>query len=55
MTQERVVLLAIVHGEADKVAQRVSALEGEVMAVCRARDAAEEEIPNLASKAAAVE
>jgi hypothetical protein len=32
MAQERVVLLATAHGEVDKMAQRVSILEGELMA-----------------------
>jgi hypothetical protein len=32
MAQERVVLLATAHGEVDEMAQRVSILEGELMA-----------------------
>jgi hypothetical protein len=51
MAQERVVLLATVRSEVDKVAQRVSALEGELMAMRRARDATKEKIPNLAAAA----
>jgi hypothetical protein len=47
MARERVVLLATIGGEADKVAQRVSILEGELMAARRARDVAEEKISHL--------
>jgi hypothetical protein len=55
MAQEMVVLLATTHGEAYEVAQRVSSLEGKLMTVCRAQDAAEEKLPILSAKAAAAE
>jgi hypothetical protein len=47
MTQERVVLLATAHGEADTAARRVSILEGKLVVVHRAQDAAEEKLPSL--------
>jgi hypothetical protein len=34
MAQEKAVLLATTHGEADEVAQRVFILEGELVAMC---------------------
>jgi hypothetical protein len=43
--------LATAHSEADEAAQRVSALDGELMAVHRAWDAAEEKFLSLAAKA----
>jgi hypothetical protein len=55
MAQERGVLLATAHGEVDTVAQRVSALEGELVAVHQARDAAEAKLPSLAAKVVAVD
>jgi hypothetical protein len=55
MAQERAILLATVHGEVDKVAQTVSALVFELVAARRARDVAEEKIPNLAAKVATAE
>jgi hypothetical protein len=39
--QERAILLATVCGEADEAAQRVSTLEGELMARRQAQDATE--------------
>jgi hypothetical protein len=45
MAQERVILLATVHGEMGKAAHRVSALEGEFVAARWA--------PNLAANATA--
>jgi hypothetical protein len=53
MAQESVVLVATICSEADKVAQRVSTLKGELVAVRQAQDVAEDKIPNLAAKAAA--
>jgi hypothetical protein len=50
-----VVLMATAYGEASEVAHRVPALESEVIAVRRARDAAEEEILSLAAKTATTE
>jgi hypothetical protein len=40
------------HSEADEVAQRVFALEDELVAMCRAQDAAEEKILSLAAEVA---
>jgi hypothetical protein len=44
MTQGRVILLVTTHGEASKVTQRVSALEGELMGARRDWDVTEEKI-----------
>jgi hypothetical protein len=55
MAQERIVLLATTHGEADEVAQKVSALEGELVAVRQAQDTSKEKFLSLAGKAAAAE
>jgi hypothetical protein len=52
ISQERSVLLATAHGEADMVARRVSVLESELVATHRAWDVAEEKLPSLAAKAA---
>jgi hypothetical protein len=50
MAQGRFVMLATACGEVSEVSQRVSALEGEIVAARRARDAAEEKILSLADK-----
>jgi hypothetical protein len=50
----RAILLETAHGEASEEAQRVFALEGELMAAHRARDVVEEKILGLAAKTAAV-
>jgi hypothetical protein len=55
MAQERVILLATARAKADEVAQRVSALEGELVAMHRTRDTAKENFPSLSAKAAAAE
>jgi hypothetical protein len=55
MAQERVVLLATTHGETDEAVQRVSALEGELVAARRARDATEEKFLRLSAKVATAE
>jgi BMFP domain-containing protein YqiC len=55
MAQERVILLATARAKADEVAQRVSALEGELVAMHRTRDTAKENYPSLSAKAAAAE
>jgi hypothetical protein len=47
--------LATAHGEPDEVAQRVSFLEGELVAVRQAQDTAEEKLPSLADKAVAAD
>jgi hypothetical protein len=52
MAQERAVLLATARGKADVAARRSSILEGKLMAVRRARDAAEEKLTSLAAKVA---
>jgi hypothetical protein len=53
MAHERVVLLDAARREANEVAQRVFTLEGELGATRRARSAAKEKLPSLASQAAA--
>jgi hypothetical protein len=50
MAQERGVPLAIARGEASEASQSFSALEGELVAVRRAQDAADENILSLAAK-----
>jgi hypothetical protein len=52
MAQERAVLLATAHGEADKVARMVSFLEGELVATRQSQDVAEEKLPSMADKVA---
>jgi hypothetical protein len=52
MAQERVILLATARGEASKVAQRVSALDVELVATRRAWDVTEHKIPSLAARTA---
>jgi hypothetical protein len=52
MAHERVVLLATAHGESNKVARRVSVLEGELRAAHQAWGATEVKLPTLADKAA---
>jgi hypothetical protein len=53
VAQEKVVLLASTHVEADEVVRRVSLLEGELVAVRRARDIAEVKLLSLIDKATA--
>jgi hypothetical protein len=55
MAQERAVLLATARGEVDEAAERVSTLLGELMAACRAQDAAEEKFLSLLAKSAMAE
>jgi hypothetical protein len=55
MAQERVVLLATAHGEADVAAQRVSALEGELVATHQTCDVVKEKFSSLVAKAAVAE
>jgi hypothetical protein len=55
MAQEKVILLATAHWEADVAAQRISILEAKLVAVLRARDVAEEKLPSLAAKAVAAD
>jgi hypothetical protein len=43
------------HGEADEAAERVSTLLGELVAACRAQDAAEEKFLSLSAKSAVAE
>jgi predicted ATP-dependent protease len=50
MAQGRVVLLVTCHGEVSEAAQKASALEGEIIAMRRAQDVAEEKILSLAAK-----
>jgi uncharacterized protein YigA (DUF484 family) len=51
MAQERVILLASPHGEADEVARRVSLLEGKLAVARQARDVVEAKLSTLADKA----
>jgi hypothetical protein len=55
LAQERGVQLVTTHGEVDEVAFRVSALEGMLRAMRRARDATEVKFLSLAAKAVATE
>jgi hypothetical protein len=55
LDQERVVLLAAAQREMDEAAQRVYALEGELVAACRSQDVLEEKLPSLANQAAIVD
>jgi hypothetical protein len=55
LAQERVILLAVTHGERNEAAQRVTSLQGELVATCRAQDVAEENLPSLTAKAAAAD
>jgi uncharacterized protein (DUF111 family) len=55
LAQDRAVLLATTHVEVDEVDQRVSFLEGELVAACPAWEAVEEKLPSLAAKASAVD
>jgi hypothetical protein len=55
MAQEGVILLTTIHGETNKAALRVSALECKLMVMRWAQDAPKEKIPNLAAKAATTE
>jgi hypothetical protein len=55
LAQDRAVLLATTHVEVDEVAQRVSFLEGELVAACPAWDVVKEKLPSLAAKASAVD
>jgi hypothetical protein len=52
MAQERVIMLATIHGEASEVAQRVSSLDGELVATRRAWDVTEHKILSLAARTA---
>jgi hypothetical protein len=52
MAQERLILMATAHGEADEATQRVSALEGELAAMRQAQDAAEGKFLSLLALAA---
>jgi hypothetical protein len=49
MAQERAVLLATVHSEVDEVAERISILEGDLVAVRQAQDAAEGKFMSLSA------
>jgi hypothetical protein len=55
MAQETAVLLATVHDEADEMAQRVCALEGELVVTRQAQGMAEGKILSLSSQAATAE
>ena len=55
MAQERAAVLVIAHSEVSEAAQRVSTLEGELVAMRRARDTVEEKILSLVAKTAAAE
>jgi hypothetical protein len=55
MAQERVVLLATAHGEADVAAQRVSTLEGELVATHQTCDVVKEKFSSLVAKAVVAE
>jgi hypothetical protein len=52
MAQEKAVLLATTHGEADEVAQRVFILEGELVAMRWAQHVIEEKLLGLAARVA---
>jgi hypothetical protein len=52
MAWEKTALLVTAHSEAVEVTQRASILGDELVAVRRARDAAEEKVSNLAAKVA---
>jgi hypothetical protein len=49
MAQERAVLLATVHSEVDEVAERIFILEGDLVAVRQAQDAAEGKFMSLSA------
>jgi hypothetical protein len=49
MAQERAVLLATVHSEVDEVAERISILEGDLVAVRQAQDATEGKFMSLSA------
>jgi hypothetical protein len=55
MAHERAILPAPTHGEANKAARRVFALEGELGTTCWARGVAEEKLPSLAAQVAAAD
>jgi hypothetical protein len=55
MAQERVILLAFAHGEANDVPQRVTLLEGELAFVCQALDTAEAKLLSFVDKAVVVD
>jgi type IV secretory pathway TrbL component len=55
MDQERVVLLVTTPGEVSEAAQRVSTLEGDLVATRWARDAAKEKILSMAKKTVVAE
>jgi hypothetical protein len=50
MAQERAAVLVIAHSEVSEAAQRVSALEGELVAPRRARDVIDKKITILVEK-----
>jgi hypothetical protein len=47
--------LAIAHDKVDEAAQRISTLDGELVAMRRARDEVEEKFSSLSAKATVVE
>jgi hypothetical protein len=55
MAQERAVLRASAHGDADEVARKVSLLEAEHAIARQTRDIAGAKLPSLVDKAAAAD
>jgi hypothetical protein len=49
MAQERAILLATIHSEVDEVAERISILEGDLVAVRQAQDAIEGKFMSLSA------